>query len=288
MYPIFLLIISCLFFSILASIIKFNSNFVHPIEQAFFRNFISIFLLLPFLIKKKITMPKKENIKLLLLRGLFGGTTMILLFWSYSLIPLSQAMAISFSTPVFIYFGSIFFFKEKPKNNLTALMLMGFVLTLIIIRPDLNLKLGTIFALLAAITHAITGLLVKKLSETESIPILMFSMVLLMTPITFVPSLFFWTDPSSSNLLSILIITAIVATLGNYFWTKSISISDLTNIMPFDFTKLLFATTFGLLFFNEKIDYITISCGTGLIICNTIMAKINKGDDKVKRVLSDN
>ena len=38
---------------------------------------------------------------------------MILLFTSYSLIPLSQAMAISFSTPLFMYFGSILIFKEK-------------------------------------------------------------------------------------------------------------------------------------------------------------------------------
>jgi len=288
MYPIFLLITSCLFFSILATIIKFNSNLIHPIEQAFFRNFISIFILLPWLINQKIVIPKKENFKLLLLRGLFGGITMILLFLSYSLIPLSQAMAISFSTPVFIYFGSIFFFKEEPKKNITILMLIGFTLTLIIIRPDLNLELGTIFALLAAITHAITGLLVKRLSRTESITTLMFSMVILMTPITFVPSLFFWTVPNSFDLLSTLLITAIVATLGNYFWTKSISIGNLTNLMPFDFTKLIFATTFGLFFFNEKIDYITINCGIGLIICNTLMAKINKNNDKVKRVFSDN
>ena len=33
---------------------------------------------------------------------------MILLFWSYALIPISHAMAISFSTPLFIYVGGIF------------------------------------------------------------------------------------------------------------------------------------------------------------------------------------
>ena len=47
--------------------------------------------------------------QVLFLRGFFGGITMILLFYAYTLIPLSQAMAISFSTPLFIYFGSIFF-----------------------------------------------------------------------------------------------------------------------------------------------------------------------------------
>ena len=48
-------------------------------------------------------------------------------------------------------------------------MLLGFVLTLVIIRPDLSLKIGTIIAFISSITHAIAGLIVKKLSETENV-----------------------------------------------------------------------------------------------------------------------
>ena len=42
MLPVFLLISSCILFSILAALIKFGSQFIHPIEQAFFRNFIIV------------------------------------------------------------------------------------------------------------------------------------------------------------------------------------------------------------------------------------------------------
>ena len=45
---------------------------------------------------------------------------MLLIFTSYALIPLTQAMAISFSTPLFIYFGSIFF----SMNHLQILKLL--------------------------------------------------------------------------------------------------------------------------------------------------------------------
>ena len=71
----------------------------------------------------------KSNYRLLLLRGFFGGVTMILLFYAYTLIPLSQAMAISFSTPLFIYFGSIFFLKENTDKQKTFYMLLGFFLS---------------------------------------------------------------------------------------------------------------------------------------------------------------
>ena len=122
---------------------------------------------------------------------------MILLFYAYTLIPLSQAMAISFSTPLFIYFGSIFFLKENTDKQKTFYMLLGFVLTLVIIRPDLKLQIGSIFAIISSITHAIAGLIVKKLSETENVLTLMFSLVLIMTPITFFPSLYVWETPSN-------------------------------------------------------------------------------------------
>ena len=102
---------------------------------------------------------------------------------------------------------------------------------------------------MSALTHAIAGLLVKKLSETEDIITLMFSMVVLMTPITFLPAVFVWETPSNFSEIFILILIAIIATLGNFFWTRAISLSKLTNLMPFDFSKLIFATFLGFIFF---------------------------------------
>lgn len=280
MHPILQLIVSCFLFSVLAALIKYNASFIHPTEQAFFRNLFGIFLLLPFFLRQNKLVNFKSNYRLLFLRGFFGGITMILLFYAYTLIPLSQAMAISFSTPLFIYFGGIFFLKENTDKQKTFYMLLGFVLTLVIIRPDLKLQIGSIFAIISSITHAIAGLIVKKLSETENVLTLMFSLVLIMTPITFLPSLYVWDTPSNFFVFFLLIIIATTATLGNFFWTKAISLTTLTNLMPFDFSKLIFATILGVIFFDEKIDLITILCGTGIIICNSLIAKNISNEEK--------
>ena len=100
----------------------------------------------------------------------------------------------------------------------------------------------------------------------------MFSMVLLMTPMTFIPSTYFWKPVDSFFIFSLLLSLAFIATLGNYFWTKAISLSKLTNLMPFDFTKLIFSSILGFIFFQEKIDFVTTICGLGLIICNSLIA----------------
>ena len=280
MHPILQLLVSCFLFSVLAALIKYNASFIHPTEQAFFRNLFGIFLLLPFFLRQNKLVNFKSNYRLLFLRGFFGGITMILLFYAYTLIPLSQAMAISFSTPLFIYFGGIFFLKENTNKQKTFYMLLGFVLTLVIIRPDLKLQIGSIFAIISSITHAIAGLIVKKLSETENVLTLMFSLVLIMTPITFLPSLYVWDTPSNFFVFFLLFIIAATATLGNFFWTKAISLTTLTNLMPFDFSKLIFATILGVIFFEEKIDLITVVCGTGIIICNSLIAKNVSNEEK--------
>ena len=120
-------------------------------------------------------------------------------------------------------------------------------MTMIILRPDLEIKMGVILALIAAITHAIAGLLVKKISETESISILMLSMVVIMLPITFIPSIYVWTPFKDFNLYILLFTIAFIATLGNYCWTKALSMSKLTNLMTYDFSKLIFTTILGLI-----------------------------------------
>lgn len=280
MRAVFLLILSCLSFSILAALIKFLSSQVHPFEQAFFRNIISLLFILPFVLRQKFLVKNKQNIKLLILRGLFGGITMILLFWSYTLIPLSQAMAISFTTPLFMYLGAILFFKERVAQTNNTVLILGFILTVVLIRPDLDVKLGALIALLASIMHAIAGLLVKKISRTESVLTLMLSMVCIMTPISLIPSLYVWVHPNNLTVTLYLLLIAIFATIGNYLWTKALSMEKLTNLMPFEFSKLIFATLLGLFFFDEKLDYILIVSAVGLLILNNFLVKEIRSNEK--------
>lgn len=273
---IFLMISSCFFFSILGGIIKFLSEFIHPFEQAFFRNFFSIFIIGFFLLKFGENPFKSKKKKLLFVRSIFGVITMLLLFWSYALIPLSQAMAISFTTPLFIFIGGIFIMKESVSRSNIVALIFGFIFTLIIIKPETNVDFGTLIAILAAMTHAVTGLIVKGLTKSETVLSIMFFMVIFMTPLSSLPLFYQWEFPKNNFVWALLFLLAVVGTLGNYCWTKAMSLSELTNIMPFDFSKLIFATLIGYFFFKEDLDVTTMICGIGIILCNIQISKIQK------------
>ena len=208
------------------------------------------------------------------LRLLFPSFLLVNNIWIRAFIPAFSRRRSWFTSTFLIarFFGSILFFKEKIDLFKTFFLMVGFLFTILIIRPDLKVELGSILAVVSAITHAVAGLLVKRLSNDENVLTLMFSMVVLMAPITFIPSVYVWDEVDSFFILALLFSLAVIATLGNYFWTKAISLSKLTNLMPFDFTKLIFSTILGFFFFQEKIDLITSICGIGLIVCNSFIA----------------
>ena len=73
---------------------------------------------------------------------------------------------------------------------------------------------------------------------------------------------------------------AIVGTLGNFFWTYAIAKTNVTDVMPFDFTKLIFAILIGAIFFSEKFDYWTMIGGLGIVLCNVFVSikKLNESN----------
>ena len=88
------------------------TQLLHIYQIIFFRSAVTFCFITILLFRLRIPILGNNKI-LLFLRGFFGGISMILLFYAYTLIPLSQAMAISFSTPLFIYFGSMPFLTDN-------------------------------------------------------------------------------------------------------------------------------------------------------------------------------
>lgn len=265
------MILSCLFFSLLAGLIKYIGNEIHAFQQAFFRNSLSILILLPFILFAKSNIFKTERVGLLILRSFFGALTMILLFLSYTLIPLNQAVTISFTTPLFIFLGGIFVFKEKVNYYQVSALFFGFCFIIMALSPKTGISIGSWVGLSAAIFHAIAGLIVKELTKTESVLKLMFFMVLLMSAFTFFPAFFYWEGPKNNFSWLLLFSLAILGTLGNFFWTSAISIANVTNIMPYDFTKLIFSALISFFCFNEKLDLQVAISGIGIILCNIVL-----------------
>jgi drug/metabolite transporter (DMT)-like permease len=118
--------------------------------------------------------------------------------------------------------------------------------------------------LAAAALMALAFLTVKSLSRTENPNAIVVMMGLLMTPMSLVPALFVWETPAV-QLWPWLLGLGLSATVGQVFLTRAFAAADASAVLPFDFSRLVFVSILGFLFFGERPDLWT-WVGGGVIV----------------------
>ena len=139
------------------------------------RGVIGALFLLVFLLLSRKGVGKdgiKKNILPLAVSGALIGINWIFLFEAYRYTSVATATLCYYVSPVFVFFGSLIFFKEKftlKKGMLALTSLVGMVLVSGVLENELNADeaLGIAFALLAGLFYACVTLLSRKLDDVS-------------------------------------------------------------------------------------------------------------------------
>ena len=184
-------------FSTMGVFIKLSSSQLHPLEVVFFRNFLALFFLTPWIFQQRADVFKSNRKKLYTVRAVFNVVGMAAGFTALTLIPLAEATALSFTAPLFATIGAALRLGEVVRQRRIIAIFFGFIGMLIILRPGIEaISPGALLAVANAITIAITVLIVKKLTTTEKPITIVAYMALLQTPMALIPALFYWEWPS--------------------------------------------------------------------------------------------
>lgn len=255
--------------ALLATMIRAMSEQIHPFEIAFFRSFIGLLFILPWLLRGGFPAIRPEHFKLFAIRAIVGAAAMLAWFQSLALMPLADAVALSFTSPLFATAGAALFLGEDVRMRRWTATVIGFTGAMLILRPSHGaISVPALLVLFAAGAMAAAGLMVKSLTRTEPPAALVLYMVLLMSPITLIPALFVWTWPTPSQ-LAILAVLAVVATTGNFVMTRALVLADMSLLASFDFIRLPLAALFGFMAFGEVPDSWT-WIGAGVIGASSI------------------
>ena len=119
--------------------------------------------------EKKEKMIKLEiKLKLHLLRGAFVVSANMLFFLGLAEIPLSEATAIFFVSPLIITLFSVIFLSEKVGPWRWFAVIMGLVGAVVMLRPSLNsFQLAGLFPIGAAFCYASLHILTRKMGRAE-------------------------------------------------------------------------------------------------------------------------
>ena len=273
-------LISIFFFSFMGIFIRKSSENIHIMEVIFFRNLLACLIIIPVMCSSGLASFKMNRPGLFVWRAVFVSIGMFAGFFAITLIPLAQATAISFTTPIFITILAVFLFGEVIKVRRVVAIFVGFIGMLIIVQPGAGgISLGVILAFIGAFFHSINLLIVKKLTAKESANAIVVWMVIMLVPISIVPAIFVWEWPSALTWLYLWCL-AFCGTLGHSFFTRAYSLADITSLQPFQFIKLPMIAFLAWVIFSELPGYWT-WLGGMIIFSSTVYitrreVKINK------------
>jgi len=235
-------------------------------EIIFFQN-IPTMVIVPIILKKINISLFGSNKSFLWLRGILGLLGMLMAFYSFTTMPLTDAMAIKSLNPFFIFLFSGLLLKEKLSFRQVPLFIFAFLGGLLVIKPGLRIDiLPAIIALFGTITAALAYITLRYLRLTDHHLVIMnyfayvsgiFSLCVLLFQKSFIV-------PGLSDLFPLILIGLVM--LGTQFsLTKAYQLAPANLISLYTYSQIVFAIVFGFLFFKEIPDLLSVY-GAGFII----------------------
>lgn len=186
-------------------------------------------------------------------RAVIGLVGMGCGFTAVSMLPLTEATALSFAAPLFMTALSAPILKEPVGLHRWTAVLIGFVGVLIMIRPDPTHMpvAGAAFGLMGALGAAGAMIAIREIGRTEPGPTIVFYFTLAGCLLG-LSSLPFggWVMPDTAT-LAMLVATGLVGGTGQLFLTEALRRAPVAVVAPFDYTQLIWASLLGFLIWGE-------------------------------------
>jgi len=265
-----LMLVSTFSFGLMAIAIRYASRHVPTSEIAFFRNFFGLLALLPLLLGGGKPWPRTQHLRLYLVRTLIGLASMLCGFWAIGHLPLSQAISLSYSTPLFVTVLAVLWLGEKVRARRWAAVAAGFIGVLVILRPgSSHFSPGLLVALAAAMISAVVAIQIKQLSRTDPPDTVVFYTYVFWVPMSLLTALPQWQWPQGAQAWTWLVATGIFGTAGQVFWTRALRLGEVSALQPISFMQLPLVALLGWWLFAEQPNRSTV-IGAGIIIAANV------------------
>ena len=248
-----MIFVSTVLFAALWVLVKLLSDRYSVYELSFFRNFFA-------LIPAGLMLVRHGNFKVLKVvrisghvwRAVLGVTAMMLGFASYTMMPLANAVAISFMSPLVITALSVPLLGETVGIHRWTAVVVGFLGVLVIVNPGEGfLTQGALVAIGAAVVSSLAMITIRQLNKTDHPVAIVFYFTLFASLFTAIPLPFIWVTPVDMHDWSLLILMGIAGGAGQHFLTRAFGLAPAAVISPFNYISLLWSTFAGWLVWGD-------------------------------------
>ncbi len=273
-----LMLASTFGFGLMAIFIRLASASVPTWEIAFFRvgfGFLMLVALLAWPVRGQtgplrafLASVHTAQLPRYVVRSAIGVGAMFCGFWAIAHLPLAQAIALNYSSPIFVTIAAILLLGERVRVRRWAAVITGFIGVLVIVRPGSQaFSAGSLVAVGSAVLSALVAVQIKQLSAHDKADTIVFWTYALWVPMTLIPALLVWRAPRGVEWLW-LALSGVTGTAGQLLWTRALKLGEVSALTPISFTQLPVVTFAAWLLFGEMVDTPTM-VGAGIILAAT-------------------
>ncbi|MEL7343314.1 MAG: DMT family transporter [Pseudomonadota bacterium] len=258
-------------FTIMQAFVK-AADRIPPGEMVFFRSLFAIPVIVVWLMwRKELSQGfRVKNWRGHAIRGIAGTTAMGLGFAGVRYLPLPDATALRFITPILILVLAAIFLGERIRLIRLSAVIAGLAGVIIILAPQLSLEatpgaaFGAALILGSASAAALSQILIKSMAGKEHTAAIVFWFSLTAAVLSLMTVPFGWVWPTGWE-WSMVLAMGLGGGLGQILITSSYRYADAGVIAPFTYVAMLWSIVIGYFFFNE-IPTVQVLAGSGLII----------------------
>ncbi|UZR92544.1 DMT family transporter [Chondrinema litorale] len=278
-YGVRVMMLATFLFAVMNVCVKFVSH-IPSVQIVFVRSIISLVLSLYFLKKAKIKI-WGNNKKILLLRGIFGASALVMYFTTLHHMPLASAIIIQYTSPIFTAILTFLLLKEQVIKWQWLCFLISFLGILMIKSFDARIEtIDLLMGVGAAVFSALAYTCIRVLKQSEHPLVIVLYFPLVTMPITGVYSLTNWVIPELNDWL-FLIGIGILTQMAQLLMTKAFQAEAASRVASVNYTGVVYALSFGMIFFNEFFNWwvlagmLTVITGVilNLIVSNKLISK---------------
>ena len=262
---------------------KYLSADLPVLQITWARYFFTVAFTLPimfFFYNKQLVWTDKP--KLQFLRGVILLCANICFFYAISVISLAKALTLAFVAPLIVTALSPILLGEKVGIRRWTAVTIGFIGSLVVIRPGfVELNLASFAALGTGVMYGFYLIITRKLSTSDN-PLLTLLLTGVIGAIIISCAMpFVWVNPTL-NQWSMMAAIGVFACIGHLFLILSLKYADASKLAPFSYFEIITNIIIGYYFFNNFPDkwtflglFIIILSGIYISRRETIIESVN-------------
>ena len=257
-------------FSAADTIAKLMTESLHPVQIVWTRQLGLLVPVLGLLLIRGRGILRTKAPVLQVSRGVVAVGSAVCFVMAIRHVPLADAVAVSFVAPFIVTILGALMLRETVGIRRWAAVSIGFVGTMIVIRPGLGVMHPAVFLVIfAASMFAVRQILSRMLAGADGLATTVAYTSITSSLILTLPLPFFWQWPDSPRIWMMLVAMAAIAGCAEFCIIKALDIAQAVVLAPLMYSLILWGTFYGFVVFGDLPDGFT-WLGTAIIIATGV------------------